>query len=116
MFTLKYPEKINELQFIKPNLMLVLGHFCQFAVDRNLPVTITNILGDFGSSKTHSQGRAIDISVIGWDMNQIAECLCYVRSNVGHLGAVSAETGLPNVILYHKFGDGAFHYHLQVKA
>lgn len=117
MFTLKYPEKINELLELQPEVLIVFGHFCRFATDRKLPIIVTNILEDAkgSKSKTHSTARALDISSKGWDLNQIAECLCYVRSNVGYLGAISATTNQPNVIMYHAVEGGEFHFHMQTK-
>jgi hypothetical protein len=85
---------------------------------RKLPVIITSIIRPripgVSKSDTHAQGRAVDISVKGWSVDQCLEFQDYMNHNFGEqYGAISLTDGKPRACVYH--GGTALHHHLQVK-
>jgi len=116
VFNVKPDDNVaKDLQYMTPKLFMVWSHFLMFADQRALPVTVTNILNKYPESKsnTHPEGRAIDISIKGWTMEEILKCVTYLNTTVLDYGAISAQTGEPRVVYYHDIGRGS-HFHLQV--
>lgn len=109
---------INDLRGVKGTLLILLGEFITYAQTRNLPVTITSIIGDRANikaiSKTHEQGRAIDISSHGWELRDIDDVTQYLLEECSDIAAISGRTYLPNPCVYHDAGYGS-HFHLQVR-
>jgi len=113
----KYPQDRKHLEEIHPNLFYLLGCFVKYAYDRGLPVTITSIIRDklSGSvSKTHEEGRAIDISCNGWSVDQCLAAEEYMNRNYPHIAAISSKTFMPAACVYHNVGHGV-HFHIQVR-
>lgn len=105
---------LSDFQYIHPNLLIVLGHFCAFAIKKGLPVWISSMFSDpvkNRQSKTHEQGRAVDISPRGWTTEEIDAVIKYVEEVAGHLGAI--KDGVRRAIYFHDSGTGD-HFHLQV--
>lgn len=111
------PEHLNHLQEIHPNLFFLLGCFYKYAYDKNLPVVITSVIRDrlpMSVSDTHGQGRAIDISVNGWPIDECLRVVEYFRDNYSYLGAISKTSGEGNPLVHHDVGYGR-HFHLQCR-
>jgi hypothetical protein len=113
---IKGPNKAEDFQMLTGKLMTVFGFFLMFAENRDLPVKVTNTLTKFPESKsnTHPEGRALDISVMGWSVQDIEDCIKHMNLVAKDYGAISSATHEPNVIVYHDVGLGA-HFHLQVR-
>lgn len=81
-------NKVNEKLLII--IEAVINH-CDLHI---LPLKITSIIRPkipgFSKTETHSEGRAFDISLIGWTDADARDC-CHVINNKLHVGAVSAS-------------------------
>ena len=111
------PNSLKDLQELQPEALIVLAHLARWSVNNGLgPITVTNIKNKFRESKsnTHPEGRAIDVSVRNWRIDDIEAARHYMEKAVGHLGAISAKDGQRRVFVYHKTPSGAPHIHLQV--
>ncbi len=99
-------------------LFVAFGHFCAYANQHNLPVKITSLASDRENvravSRTHEEGRAIDISSKNWSKDNIKGAIEYMNKIAGHYGAFSYRDQVQRVIIHHEaFGQGD-HFHIQV--
>lgn len=115
-FTTKPEVDMEDFKQMKPLLIVVFGYFLQFCAENKINPNLTHILGDLhvSKSRTHSEGRAFDVSTRGWTAKQIDDCIVYMNDKVGHLGAYSASDGKQRVIVRHDAGMGD-HFHCQIK-
>lgn len=115
-FKIKEGNKAEDLTMLTGKMLTVWGFFVMFAERNELPVVVTNISHKFPQSRsnTHPEGRAIDVSVMGWTEQQIQDCVKHMNLVAGDYGAISSATGEPRVIYYHDVGLGS-HFHLQVR-
>jgi hypothetical protein len=91
--------------------LLTLAHFyLQFATSRRLPILITSIIRPkiegLSVSDTHAQGRAFDVSVRGWTVDDLDDLLIECnRVHAPRMGAFSATDGLSRAVVY-EYGQG----------
>lgn len=115
----KKPEvSMEDIMVIDTKLAVLMAHFFVYCENNNLPCTVTSILSDQVKGRvhsTHSEGRAFDASVKGWSEDQIKKAIAYFNLSFRHIGAISAKTGRPTPIVYHKTKGGAYHFHFQVR-
>ena len=64
-------------------------------------------------TRTHAEGRGVDISTKGFGPKDISDLISYLEKRVGHLGAYSKSDNIQRVAIYHDAGSG-HHLHLQV--
>lgn len=116
-FTIKNDCNIEDITMINPKLLVMLATILEFADGKNLPVVISSIINDRinvnSVSKTHQEGRALDISTIGWDIDDINE-LKLVMSKHDNIAALSFSTLKPSPVVYHDSGYGP-HLHIQCR-
>lgn len=113
----KYEDEIKKL---KKRLQIILHDIDSFLDDRGHDLVITAVLSDIEEdkklkrvSKSHSEFRAFDFRTKGIPVKVLKELEEYLEDRYKSWAAVSADTGLPNVIFYH--GDGEnIHAHVQV--
>ena len=112
----KCPNHFEEFQEVQGSLLVVLGYVLMFCEETKLPCMVTNIHEEFSqsSSKTHPQGRAFDLSIRGWTIEDIQNCMSYVELLAGDLGAISYRDLRQRVVVHHDIGLGD-HLHFQVK-
>jgi len=117
-FELKDEVSEKDLLEMTPWALILFSNFVLYCEQRGLPVKITSIKNDGANikrvSKSHSQGRALDISVVGWTETQIKKAVSYFNNRFKHIGAISFSDGQSRAIVYHDSGYGA-HFHLQVR-
>ena len=108
--------ELEDIYSMQPALIIVLGAVLQFCKDNSLPCKVTNVRHKFAQSisNTHPEGRAFDMSVRGWTGTEIKRCIHYVEKEVGHLGAISKNSGVRVVAVYHDVGLGK-HIHFQTQ-
>lgn len=113
------PETKDRVLLLTPMAMLFLADFVQWALDKNLPVVISDTFTTLEEdeklnreSDTHRTGRAFDISSRGWTKDDIDECVRVFFAKYRKVGAVDG-TGEPRPIKHHDSGHGA-HFHCQV--
>lgn len=109
---------LEDMMLLHPKLLIVLGHFMVFANKRGLPIKVTSVISDRqnvqATSSTHEDGRAIDISSIGWGKRNVQDCIDYMMKVANHYGAISASDLERRVIIHHNFKNQGDHFHLQV--
>jgi hypothetical protein len=117
-FRTKDDVVLEDMKMLHPKLLIVLGHFIVFAEKRGLPVKITSIVSDRknvqAASRTHEEGRAIDVSSLGWGKRNVKDCIAYMMKVANHYGAISASDLERRVIIHHNFKNQGDHFHLQV--
>lgn len=118
-FDLKDGICLDDICMLHPNLIIMFGTVLNFASKNNLPVVVTSMVGDRGSvkavSKTHEQGRALDLSVKGWSHEKIEELNEIIDKKHSDIGAISAKTLKPRPFVFHNYRGQGDHIHLQVK-
>jgi hypothetical protein len=113
-------DNISEIMSTSPWLLVILADIVtNYAMPRKLPVIVTSLLREEndGISETHihQEGRALDLSVVGWTQQQISELSQYINSKYSALiGAISAKDGISRACYYHNNGNG-WHFHIQVR-
>lgn len=124
-FSFKNEDYAIHFQYLHPYLFYILGHLIVWAWRRNLPVTFTDIIRDrlpSSISDTHAEGRAIDMSVKGWNQKDIDDCVLHFNMEFSHLGTGPYQNIHPKVMVYEVRTmeiDGKQieikHIHIQVK-
>lgn len=122
-FTLKKGVRISDIQDLHPNLIVVLGNICLWCKQRNLPVKITSIKTDSVAvrrvSHTHDDGRAFDMSLRGWDRDNVIKFESYFNLTFRHISALSSSDLQPRLVVIHEVVQNGVSYgehaHIQVK-
>lgn len=107
------------------NLRVLAYEMVDYCESRNLPVVITSIIRPMipGVSKTgiHSAGRAADISVKGWLVDQCLAFEKWMNDNFAEkFGAISISDGKPRACVFHNAVDAkgkeyGWHMHIQCR-
>ena len=112
MFKLKSGVKIEDLQELVPEIIIVLGIASRWCKDRNLEVVITSIISDRENietvSDTHSTGRSVDVRTRDWRQETIDALELYLNIHCQEYEAPT-KSGGGRVAYYHNN-----HLHLQV--
>ena len=118
MFELKEGVKLEDMMVLDHRVLIVLGHFMSYAEKYDLPVVITSLITDRegvkATSRTHEEGRAIDIRSYTWSDKHKEGVIKYLNHICSHYGAVSASDYERRVIIHHESYGGGEHFHLQV--
>lgn len=118
MLQVKESVFVEDLLMVNPKLLIALGHFIMYAEKHNLPVTITSIIHDRKNvasvSRTHEDGRAVDIRSRDWPKKHIEGVVDHMMHIANHYGAISASDYERRVIIHHKVKGGGEHFHIQV--
>ena len=115
-FTIKPNVSLEDMMMLDPRLIGMFSHFLIYALDLGLPVNVTSMIDEANGrvSRSHKEGRAIDISAKGWTHEQAKQAETLFKRWYRPIGAISSKTGKPNAVYYHNAGSG-WHFHLQVK-
>lgn len=121
IFKCKRESDIAQLNSINPFLFKMLAHIIVMCSEHGVTPVITSVIrtpeenAAVGAvSKTHIEGRAIDISIRGWDKDFIKQVETEINFLFSNVGAISASTGKPRPIVVHDVGFGA-HIHVQTR-
>ena len=111
---LKDGLNINDLLFLDPTILEMLGYIAAYASEFNLPCVITSLREDVPGRKfrTHEEGRAVDLSVRDWSEYHIHTLVHAFKNSFKMRGAYN-HTGENRPIVYHKVDGGAYHFHIQ---
>ena len=106
---------VTDLQMLRPDMLIVLSYLSWWCFKHNLPCRVTSIIDHVETrvSRTHDDGRAVDISTRGFGPSEIERLIKYLNERVGILGAYSKSDGVQRVAVYHDAGMG-HHIHIQV--
>jgi hypothetical protein len=113
-FTLKLGLQSRDLFFLDPTIIEMLAYTASYSHDHLLSCTITSLC-EFApgrKSNTHKEGRAIDISIKGWNDYHIQTFLFKFKEQFKGRGAYN-RAGENRPIVYHKVDGGAYHFHMQ---
>ena len=118
-FKFKYDKDMAGMTLIHPILLMVFADFNLWAYERDLPVKVTRIIDEriegISVSDTHSEGRAIDVSVVGWSTDEIDDAIFYFNKLYADLyGAYSYSDGHPRIVVPPNHGT-APHLHFQIR-
>jgi len=116
-FDIKPDVDIEDLMFLQPATLYLLGAFVVYANNLGLPVNITSICEDVQGRKTrtHCEGRAFDVSVRGWNLLDIQNAVAYFNKNFKDIGAISSSDHKARALVYHKIPGGIAHFHAQTR-
>jgi hypothetical protein len=116
----KFADDVDprDLELIEPALLILINAANLYCYRFNLPFQITSIQSDRENiksvSKTHEQGRAIDISVKGWTDTHVHRFVYLLNQDYADIAAISYSDNQPKAAVYHDAGYGS-HIHLQVR-
>lgn len=109
-------HRFSECHPILQNIALEMRNWC---VSNNCPFLITASKSTDAEdralnriSKTHKEGRAIDLTSKGWSKEKIEEFIAYFSHKYADVAAIGING--PRLILYHNSGNGE-HFHVQIK-
>lgn len=118
-FTLKDDCKMEDFQMLSPKVLVLFSTLLRFADNRNLPVVVTSMISDREnvkkSTKTHEEGRAIDVSTKGWREKDIEDIQKIMLLEHHRIAAISYSDLKPKPCVYHNYENQGDHLHLQVR-
>lgn len=118
LFDVNDGVKLNDILEIDASMLVLFTRAVLYCKEYNLPCVITSIKGDRdnikSSSKTHSEGRAIDMSVKGWTDQHVHRFCFIINRDYSDIAAISSTDNVPRAAIFHDSGYGP-HIHLQVK-
>lgn len=109
---------INDIKSIDPALLLIKTYIINFGINHGVDVIFTSIINDRNGvvsvSKTHADGRAIDLRTLNWSRGLIRTLQLELNEKFVTIGALSKDTHIPTVAL---FGDSRHldHMHIQIR-
>lgn len=109
-------DEIKELMNIVPELFLIMADMNLWAINSGLRFLVTSIIrckDKFSESDTHQTGRAFDLSVKGWNNEDVENFILYFEHKYKNYAAITKEGGT-RLILRHDIGLGD-HIHVQVR-
>ena len=122
LFSKKEEVNLEDIMELHPNCLGLLYAFIMYCNFKGLPCKITSIKDEAAGrvSRSHAQGRAVDISARGFSTDDIDDALIHFNKNYENIAAISAKDLKPRALVYHqaKLPDGSLgvaHFHLQVK-
>lgn len=106
--------------YMSPITLFILFDMAWYCVQNGLPFVITETFTTEEEDKAvnrkhacHREGRAFDVSVIGWTKKQMDTFMKYFEEKWGHLGAIGSETGKRNLVELHSGTE--LHFHVQIE-
>ena len=119
MFETKDDIKLEDLKMIQPALFVLFTRAVLYCNENKLPCRITSLISDRKDvksvSRTHEQGRAVDISVKGWTQQHIHRFVFIMNRDYREIAAISASDGIPRAVIYHEYEGQGDHLHLRVR-
>ena len=119
--TFKYDKDMELLTFVHPILFYIIADMNLWAYENGLPFEITRTVDEkipgVSVSTTHQEGRAIDVSVRGWGVDIIDECIFHFNNKYSEqYGAFSYSDGKPRLIPPPDHaGANNLHLHIQIR-
>lgn len=116
----KSPEILERAKMLHSKCVEVMADMYQWAVDNNLPFTVTDTVSTYAEdlilqrqTATHRERRAFDLSDHGWSSQNIKDFCEHFNFKYWDIAAVSNETGKPLLVYHHDAGHG-YHFHVQI--
>ncbi len=116
-FICKKNVNVNDFLYISTNLLLIFTHLCLYAEQNGLPVIVTSIMDSAEGRifKTHSDGRAMDISIAQWPIRFVKRMQREFNRKFLSIAAISMADKKPRAVVVHDAGTGS-HLHIQVRS
>jgi hypothetical protein len=117
-----FKHEADKLKYwdLAPVLLVIAHTMSVWAVEKGLDFKVTETMTTAAVDKaigrvssSHRQGRAIDVSVIGWNSNEIVEFVDEFSTLYKDFAAISGSTLKPTLVVFHDIGLGA-HFHIQI--
>jgi uncharacterized protein YcbK (DUF882 family) len=117
-FSCKHKKDYELLSRVEPTLLKVFADIVSYCYQKRIPVQITQAIAEpiqgVSKSTTHREGRAIDISVRGWDVDEIDDVVKEFNDKYGAVyGTAPTAQDKPRVMVYHH--GTAWHIHVQIR-
>ena len=123
MITFKHEVDRLLFPYLAPALIRAVGEMCCWAHEKGMPFVITETLsnekrdkkrGIFRISATHSQARAIDLSLHGWDKDLIMDFLDWFNIRLESIACLTH--GGQRIIAVYGPPNHMDHIHIQVNS
>jgi hypothetical protein len=123
-FQFKNLEDRQMIELLSPYLLMAVGFVSLYCDQHNLPMKVTRTVDEMiqGISKTdiHSDGRAFDLSVIGWTTDNIDDFVHDINNSdfAKNYGAISATDGIIRLVVWESSDSitgRMAHLHVQVR-
>ena len=114
-------DDIHEFFQLKPELLLVISTINLDFHKKGYDLVVTSMIRKLcedkklkAVSKSHQEGRAVDISIKGIDKAWLKQYCKELEEIFSDIAAISAKTLKPRLTVIHDNGNG-YHLHLQVR-
>lgn len=121
MINFKSDTEKEEFPRLRRRAQLIAFEMGQYCSDRGQTFVITDILSEASEdailkrvSTSHKEGRAFDIRTSEWPEEFRKEFISHFSKKFKSWAALSKETLIPTLIVYHDNGNG-IHCHVQIK-
>ncbi|GEM_PF-4307774 len=121
MIKFKTNQEKKEYPLVKERLRIIAEDMAMFCNDNGYEFLITDVLSEESEdnklkrvSKSHREGRAIDIRVHSWPLDFRKKFEQYFEDKYIDWAALSSNTLKPNLIVIHNNSNG-IHCHVQTK-
>ncbi len=123
MAVIKFKTDSEKIEFdkLQPNLKFIALDMASYFNANGFDFIITDVLSEIQEDKklrrissSHREGRAIDVRTAGIPQDFLLAFEEKFERIYKNEAAISAKTGLPNLILKHDVGAG-MHLHIQVR-
>lgn len=108
-------------EYLCTDLFLIMCDMLLWCKENNIPPLVTGALSTAQEDKklkrvstSHREGRAFDLRSRDFSETQRKDFIKHFTDKYGKLGALSASTKKPTLIVYHDSGQG-LHFHVQVR-
>lgn len=119
LFSLKDGVPHQDLEEMQPALLILWTATVLYCKEYNLPCKITSIKSGRDNvretSRSHSEGRAFDLSVAGWTDMHVHRFVYLMNQDYREIAAISASDLNPRAAVYHEYDGQGDHIHLQVR-
>jgi hypothetical protein len=112
-------DKENML-LLHPILLQIMFDMNLWCYERNLPFNVTSTISTIHEDKklgrtsdSHRTGRAIDVSLRGWDHLAVGDFVTHFNRRYYNVAAIASDSGKPTLIPDVRHGS-APHFHIQV--
>lgn len=116
--TFKPGVDIKDFKWLTRQCEILFVAAMRYCHEHKLPMRITSMVSDrkdvVSKSSTHQEGRAFDLSVHGWEKDNIIDFVEWMNHNYKNIAAISSHDLVPRAAIYHNTGNG-YHIHCQVR-
>ena len=111
---------LNEIVFYHPKLLILLSALIEYCYEMEIPLHLTSGIrakhDGISKSKTHQEGRALDIRTKYWNSDQVNHVLKYLKKydQAFSCGALNVD-GESKLFVTYGSVNSPSHLHLQIR-